>query len=287
MLKLLLRCAILGLACGALALVPDAKAIPIGAGGYVQLVIDAGGSFTASGQLTSPPLSIPFQTKSLSFSGGPLTISATPFGYIVEEVSSSTLTGITDVSLDLFTGQKAILAFDLLILDSSFLGIPLALPLSVSGEFKGLAFQQTGPATIVPTGLNTGSFIVPGDYHALLHLTASEGLSLDFGTSNLVSPGVLSAAYTFQIGEDFVLFDATGHSDVSFPVAATFALSSMSMPAGSATFNVNGAIDVSMDHHLFWLFIPEPSSITLIVIAALTASFHLLAQKARARLTRR
>ncbi|MBX9792535.1 MAG: PEP-CTERM sorting domain-containing protein [Pirellulales bacterium] len=213
--------------------------------------------------------------------GGPKSLT----GAIVSEAPLNTtidivgghVTKITNLNVNLYNGPALPVATEPMNVatDSTF---PLLTNISVqvSVQIAGLGFQQTGVASLVPTGENVGTFAIPGFAKAQYknaRLLVAGAIPIELGDPSFATPRVFTGSYKVSgpPGNTKIEFDADGRYDfnlgggpaeVDFGIETPFALTIMS----SLDYSLVIGYDIAFHAKQSGLIVPEPGSVALLAI---------------------
>jgi hypothetical protein len=285
MLKPFLRCAILGLACAALAFVPDAKAIIMpanfsGTNQDFQATGDASGTLVSEGsgvllgafpfvlnpnpQTDTIGLKAPVKINSnpKSFPPYAASIDVTPIGDLVD---------IFDLDLDLLNGAKGTIEANTIVIEISNL-ILNAITIDFKTDISGLTFNQTGAALVSGSG-GSGLFSVPGDLSVSLsnfQVLIFGSIPLPVADQTVTTSILLSGTWQVVAGPfpTMLVLDGTGALSVPLTLltALETTLSDLGGITASFTADLNAAVTLAYSFHLETPLVPEPESIALLGI---------------------
>jgi len=255
-------------------------------------VIDLTGNFTATGsgaaydsklKQVTPFIVIPPTSTGLPLSlfGGPISVSPNPTNtngpvlWSLDEPNLKTLTDVKNLDVDLLNGQTADFGLNTVdIFTNSTVSLLKDITIDVNGTLKGLTFDQTGAAALVPTGVGTGTFAIPGDLGATvgnLQAVVLSILPVNVGNDQTLSvPFVLTGNYTVTpvLGGRHIALDGT--VDLNLPLSLVTALqTSISSPAQlsiSASVDLMASLTVAVGYHLETTVVPEPAAFVLLGI---------------------
>lgn len=225
-----------------------------------------------SGVVFGIPIAIPDQNIPLSLKSAAPIRSSPGSNWAIEwtltDPNLRTLSDLQDVDLDLLNGQSPAFALNQFQIATSL--IPIAV--DVSGVLSQLSFDQTGPATMQPTGLGTGTFSIAGNLAATIDLlnVSVLGGAASFAESVAIppTPFALTGEYTVMpsVGSRHVALDGNINLVLPLALSTALAISSGTSLGITASVDLLSTFAVNATYHLAML-VPEPSSGVLLGIA--------------------
>ena len=188
------------------------------------------------------------------------------------------ISDIRELDLNLSNGVSVPFALSqVLVTTNSNNGVLKSVPIDVVGNVSSLKFDQTGVAALVPSGVRTGSFSIPGALS--LRLTGVQALIFELigqdidpqtltakidltGTYKIIGPGSnakielagSAAGVPYMISTHSLLNLVFGEELVPLTVQGTIDV--------LTTMNLDFAYQLSVSH----IVVPEPGSIVLLAI---------------------
>jgi hypothetical protein len=219
--------------------------------------------------------------------GGPQALvgsisSRPPFDTTIDIVGGQ-VTKITNLNVDLFDGPAlSINSEPMAVMSNSSVSLLKNIAVQVAGEITSLGFQQTGVATLVPTGVNVGTFAIPGFAKAQYEnaqLLIAGAIPVEIGDLSFASPRVFTGSYKVSgpPGNTKVEFDAVGRYEFNLgggPTVFDFAVDSPIAVTISASVSYSLIIGYEIAFHAeqSGLVVPEPGSIALLAIGLVACS---------------
>ena len=156
---------------------------------------------------------------------------------------------------------------------NSTVGLLKNISIELSGEITSLTFVQTGPATLVPTGFDIGTFSIPGEFAffspgidvVVLGLLGYTSISYD-----IRDKAVLSGTYSMWGPQSSKNLALDGTAQFAAKVTNAFPYDTeLASPQITLHASVSAALAASFDfrfHLQTAAAVPEPGSIVLLVI---------------------
>jgi hypothetical protein len=200
-------------------------------------------------------------------------VSVTRFDFQDGQVSD-----IRELDLNLFNGVNVPFALSqVLVTTNTNNPILKSVPIDVVGNVSNLKFDQTAAASLVPTGIGTGSFSIPGALS--LQITSVKALIFeligqDIDPQTLTSKINLTGTYKITGPRNDAKIELAG-SAVGVPyMIATHSLLNLVFGEELVPLTVQGTIDVVTTMSLDFAYqlsvshvvVPEPGSIVLLAI---------------------
>lgn len=199
------------------------------------------------------------------------------FGYSQTQfiADGGSISDIQGLDLDISNGASTAFALSKVTITSTSPNPLLAnIWLDVTGSLKGLDFQQTGAATLVPTGAGTGTFSVLGTLTAVagdLQALAFGILPIDVDDQTFTQPFAMTGTYkiTGNPNDPNAKIELDGNSSFSIGLATatffTFENEDVIPLTISAAIDLGASINFDFGYHLERVgIIPEPGSIVLL-----------------------
>ncbi len=188
------------------------------------------------------------------------------------------ISDIRELDLNISNGKVVPFALSqVLVTTNSNNAILKSVPIDVVGNVSSLKFDQTGAAALVPTGIGTGSFSIPGALS--LQLTGVKALIFeligqDIDPQTLTAKINLTGTYKITGPRNDAKIELAG-SAVGVPyMIATHSLLNLVFGDELVPLTVQGTIDVVTTMNLDFVYklsvshvvVPEPGSIVLLAI---------------------
>jgi len=158
-----------------------------------------------------------------------------------------------------------------------------SVPIDVVGNVSNLKFDQTGAAAIVPSGVGTGSFSIPGELS--LQLTSVKALIFELIGQNIALPKLnsqinLTGTYQLTGPKNDAKIELVGNPLVVPYIISTHSLLNLVFGEELVPLTVQGTIDVLTTMNLDFSYqlsashivVPEPGSIVLLAIGLLVCA---------------
>lgn len=206
--------------------------------------------------------------------------SQSPFNTTID-IEGGHVTKITGLNVNLFAGPPLAISSDPMdVTTNSSVTLLKNLAIQVAGDITKLGFQQTGVASLFPTGVNVGTFAIPGlalaEYENVRLLIAG-AIPIELGDSSFATQRVFTGTYKVSgpPGNTKVEFDAGGGYEFDLgggPSVYSFAVDSPLAVTISASMDFGLILSYEIAFHAeqAGLIVPEPGSIALLAIGLVT-----------------
>lgn len=191
---------------------------------------------------------------------------------------------IRDMDLNISNGKAVPFALSQVVISTNSNNIVLkAVPIDIVGDVVNLKFDQTGDASLVPTGPGVGTFSLPGELSlglAKVKALLFEVVGTDIDPQTLSSQINLTGTYKITGPQKNAKIELDG-SAASIPyMISTHSLLNLVFGDDFVPLTVQGTIDVVVTMNLDFaihlaaanLVIPEPGSIVLLGIGMVICS---------------
>ena len=193
------------------------------------------------------------------------------------------ISNIQNLDLDISHGVTTDFALSKVVITSTSPNVLLkAISIDVKGTLKDLVFEQTGGATLTPTGAGTGTFSVLGTLTAVagnLKAIAFGVLPIDVSDQTFSQPFAMTGTYkiTGNPNDPNAKIELDGSNNFSINLATITSLAT-ELPSDelvaltiSAAIDLAASINFNVGFHLERVgVIPEPGSIVLLGIGVVS-----------------
>jgi len=199
-----------------------------------------------------------------------------PFNTTID-IDGGHVTKIAGLNVSLFDGPALAISSDPMdVTTDSSVSLLKNLAVQIVGDITSLGFQQTGLASLVPTGVNVGTFAIPGvalaEYENIQLIIASV-IPVEIGDLSYATPRVFTGTYKVSgpPGNTKVEFDGDGRYEFNLgggPTVFDFAVDSPIAVTISASVDYSLIIGYEIAFHAeqSGLVVPEPGSVALLAI---------------------
>ncbi|MBX9789441.1 MAG: PEP-CTERM sorting domain-containing protein [Pirellulales bacterium] len=218
------------------------------------------------------------------------------FSQTTLQANGQAVSDIQNLDLDIFNGQTADFKLSQVVITSnSNNGILANIPIGVQGTLKELLFEQTGAATLTPTGAGTGTFSVDGVLSATatnLKALVYSVLPVGIGDQKLSQPFSLTGTYTIggSPNDPNAKISLDGNAKFSYTLGTVASLATelteeQFIPLTvSVLADVGASINFDIGFHLERVgVIPEPGSIVLLGLGLASVVPFVLHRRKQAR----
>lgn len=200
--------------------------------------------------------------------------SLSPFNTTVD-IDGGHVTKISGLNVQLFDGPALDLRSEPMDVTTSSTLIP-NLAVQAAFNITSLGFQQTGLATLVPTGPNVGTFAIPGNAIAEyenVRLLLAGAIPIETGDLSFATPRIFTGTYKVSgpPGNTKVEFDGDGRytfnlgggqAEVSYAITSPLQLSI----SASVDYSLVIGYQIAFHAEQSGLVVPEPGSVALLAI---------------------
>ena len=205
------------------------------------------------------------------------------FGYSQTQLTANgqAISNIQNLDLDISNGTSTYFALSKVVITSTSPNVLLkAISIDVQGTLKNLVFEQTGAATLTPTGAGTGTFSVLGTLNAVagdLQAIAFGILPIDVDDQSFSQPFAMTGTYkiTGNPNDPNAKIEFDGSNFFAISLATVTSLETQIediVPLTiSAAIELAASIGFNVGFHLERVgIIPEPGSIVLLGIGVVS-----------------
>jgi hypothetical protein len=212
--------------------------------------------------------------------GGPAAIATNPYSVAPStttfDVVGGQITAINNLALEFINTPLPFFTEPFTLTTDSSVSLLKAFTVSFTNSIGEFQFQQDGAATLVPTGVGSGTFVVPGSVFVALtglYATIADVIVVPLGAGSGTLPLVLEGTYQITGPANNATISLDGHGLYGanlLPDTGQFnyAASSPLALTVSADVYIPNAISLDFAFHLeqHGLVVPEPQSVVLLAI---------------------
>ena len=218
------------------------------------------------------------------------------FSQTTLQANGQAVSDIQNLDLDIFKGQAADFKLSqIVITTNSNNGILKNIPISIEGKLMDLLFEQTGAATLTPTGVGTGTFSVDGVLSATagnLKAIVFYILPVNVGDQKLSQPFSLTGTYTIDgnPNDPNAKISLDGTTKFSYGLGTVASLATELTEEQIFPLTVSALVDLAASINFDISFrlervgvIPEPGSIVLLGLGLASVVPFVLHRRRQAR----